>query len=377
MTESCDVLIIGAGIAGASAAYFLSPDASVVLAEREDAPGYHTTGRSAAMHTETYGNEPIRALTVASRAFFERPPTDFSETPLTSPRGVLFIARADQGEVLERVYAESVSLVPSVRRASRDEALALCPMLDAGYVAAAVVEPDAQDLDVNALHQGFLRGAKKRGARLLVDTEVRSLERIDGAWYATTGGAPLKAEVVVLAAGAWCDQLARLAGAEPVGLAPLRRTAFLFAAPQGMEARAWPLVEDAEEAFYFKPQSGLLMGSPCDETPSPPCDAQPEDLDVAIGADRIEQATTAELRRLTRRWAGLRTFAPDRTPVVGFDPEVAGLFWLAGQGGYGIMTSPALGQMGAALIAGREPPAALERAGLAPAVLSPGRFRRR
>ena len=180
-----------------------------------------------------------------------------------------------------------------------------------------------------------------------------------------------------MAAGAWCDQLARLAGAEPVGLAPLRRTAFLFAAPQGMEARAWPLVEDAEEAFYFKPQSGLLMGSPCDETPSPPCDAQPEDLDVAIGADRIEQATTAELRRLTRRWAGLRTFAPDRTPVVGFDPEVAGLFWLAGQGGYGIMTSPALGQMGAALIAGREPPAALERAGLAPAVLSPGRFLRR
>jgi len=370
-------LIIGAGIAGASAAYFLSPDASVVLAEREDAPGYHTTGRSAAMHTETYGNEPIRALTVASRAFFERPPADFSETPLTSPRGVLFIARADQGEALERVYAESASLVPSVRRASRDEALALCPMLDAGYVAAAVVEPDAQDLDVNALHQGFLRGAKKRGARLLVDTEVRSLERIDGAWHATTGGAPLKAEVVVLAAGAWCDHLARLAGARPVGLAPLRRTAFLFAAPQGMEARAWPLVEDAEEAFYFKPQSGLLMGSPCDETPSPPCDAQPEDLDVAIGADRIEQATTAELRRLTRRWAGLRTFAPDRTPVVGFDPEVPGLFWLAGQGGYGIMTSPALGQMGAALIAGREPPAALERAGLAPAVLSPGRFLRR
>lgn len=375
MTETSDILVIGAGIAGASAAFFLSETGAATLVEREGQPGYHATGRSAAMHTETYGNRTIRALTVASRPFFERPPEGFSAEPLSSPRGVLFIGRADQAEALDKVYAESARLVPGVRRTSREEALALCPALKPDYVAGAIFEPDARDLDVDTIHQGYLKGAKRRGAKLVTDAEVTALRRANGAWLASTGAGDFRAEIVVLAAGAWSDAVAALAGASPMGLSPRRRTAFLFPAPEGMDAASWPLVEDAEEAFYFKPQSGLLMGSPADETPCAPCDAQAEELDVAIGADRIEQATSIPIRRIARRWAGLRTFAPDRTPVVGFDPEASGLFWLAGQGGYGIMTSPAMGRLAAALIAGRPLPDDLARLGLAPGALAPDRFR--
>jgi D-arginine dehydrogenase len=237
-----------------------------------------------------------------------------------------------------------------------------------------VFDSKAMEIDVNRLHQGYLRGLKARGGEVVTRAEVRDLHRESPGWRVETKAGDFIAPVVVDAAGAWCDEIAELAGAKPVGLVAKRRTAITFDAPDGLDTRNWPLAVGVAEDFYFKPDSGRLMGSPADETPMPPCDVQPDELDIAIAVDRIQAATTLEIARIGRSWAGLRTFAADKTTVVGFDPACAGFFWLAGQGGYGIQTAPAMGRLAAALATGATVPADLAELGVTAEAVSPARF---
>ena len=371
--EEVDVIVVGAGIAGASVAAHLAPRARVAILEREDQPGYHTTGRSAALFSAIYGNAVVRALTRASRAILFEPPAGFSPTPLVRPRATMYFAREDQLAALERFRADA-DIRAATRRLSAQEAAAHLPVFRPGYLAGAALEELSADIDVHALHQGFLRLARDHGARLHRTAPVQALRRAGARWCVETRAGAIAAPVVINAAGAWGDELARLAGAAPLGLQPLRRTALIIAPPAGMDAAAWPAAIDIDEQFYFKPDSGALLLSPADETPSPPCDARPEDLDVALAVDRYEQATGRPVPRVAHRWAGLRTFAPDRTPVVGFDPQVEGFFWLVGQGGFGIQTAVALGRLAAALAAREALPGDLAAQGIEAALLAPGRF---
>ncbi|SLN70133.1 NAD(P)/FAD-dependent oxidoreductase [Oceanibacterium hippocampi] len=371
-----DYIVVGGGMAGASAAFFLSFGARVLVLERETQPGYHSTGRSAALYSEAYGNAAIRALTTGGKPFFNAPPDGFTANPILTPRGAMFVGREDQATRLDVIAAEAGTLVPTVRRIDRAETRDLVPVLREDYVGGGVFEPDAMDIDVHALHQGFLRGFRGRDGQLATDAEVMGLDRQDGAWTVTLAdGRRFRAPVVVNAAGAWCDRIAALAGIAPVGLVPKRRTAVLFGAPGGADSDRWPLCVDADEEFYFKPDAGKLIGSPADETPMEPCDVQPEELDIAIAVDRIERATTMSIRRIEHRWAGLRSFVADKTPVVGFEAGVDGFFWLAGQGGYGIQTAPSMGRVSAALARGEAVPDDLAALGVSAAALSPARFR--
>ncbi len=369
-----DFVVIGAGMAGASAAYFLSAEGSVLMLEMESQPGYHTTGRSAALFTEAYGNAPIRALTTGGRRFLIDPPDGFAETPILTPRGALFVGRDDQMAALDAAYDAGAEHLDTMQRLTGREVRELVPVLREGYVAAGVLEPEAMDIDVNALHQGFLRGARGRGAQLRQDARVTALTHEGGTCRVRTGGEDIFAKVVINAAGAWCDEIADLAGADRVGLVPKRRTAILFDGPGDIPFAAWPAFIDADEEFYARSESGAIMGSPADEMPMAPCDVQPDELDIAIAVDRLQAATTLEIRRIIRSWAGLRSFVGDKTPVVGFDPKVAGFFWLAGQGGYGIQTAPSMGRVAAALAAGGDVPADLKEFGVIAADLSPARF---
>jgi D-arginine dehydrogenase len=373
--HQADILVIGAGIAGASVAAHLAETCSVVMVEREERPGYHATGRSAALFTEIYGNSTIRSLTRASRHFLFETPSEFSEVPLTRPRGCLYIATAAQLDAIHAFHTLP-DIEPETRLLEAGAAHELCPILRQGYVAGALLEPACADIDVHALHQGYLRLFKQRGGRVLHNASVHSLARLSGGWTAEAGGDSVAAGMVVNAAGAWADEIAVLAGLPRIGLTPCRRTVVLVDAPADMDIGAWPFVNDIDDKFYFKPDAGSIFLSPADETPSAPTDAQPEEWDVAAAVDRFEQATTLQVRRLKARWAGLRTFAPDRTPVVGYSTIAPGFFWLAGQGGYGIQTAPALSRAAAALIRGTLLPEDLTAQGVEMQALSPARFTR-
>jgi D-arginine dehydrogenase len=375
MTSTTDVLIIGGGIAGAGAAFEISRFAAVVLLEREPQFGFHSTGRSAASFTENYGNGLIRRLVIASRQFLENPPADFCEYPLLSPRGLITIARADQLELYQRQLAMARALVPSITSMTAAEVLARVPILCPEHVAAAIWEPNSREIDVSGLHQGFLRAAKSRGARLVVAAGAEAITRRGEWWQVETPAGTFAAPVLVNAAGAWADVVAAQAGIAPLGLVPKRRTAFNLPAPPGMDVRAWPMVDAIGGDLYFKPDAGQLLVSPADATPSDPVDAQADDIDVAIGVERFERVTTVNVTRVTRTWAGLRTYADDGSPVVGFEPSTPGFLWLAGQGGFGIKTSPALSRACAALLQHRPLPDDLTRLGIAAAELSPERLR--
>ena len=361
--EPVDFIVIGAGIAGASAAYALAEHGRVLVLERESQPGYHTTGRSAALFTENYGNRTIRRLTRASGPFLKQPPAGFAEHPILTPRGVLMIARADQLGALDALKQEVAHLGAPVEHLDAAGTLALLPLLRPGYAAAALYEPDALDIDVHGLHRGFLRAASARGGRLLCDAEVRRIGRRDGIWQLDTRAGAFEAPVVVNAAGAWADEIAGLAGVRPIGLQPKRRTAFIFDGPPGLGEAVLPMCIDVEETFYFKPEAGRFLGSLADETPSPPCDAQPEEIDLAMAVERIEAATIFEIRRLTHRWAGLRSFVADKSLVIGEAGDAKGFFWLAGQGGYGIQTSPAAGAALSGLVTTGDLPPLLRKTG--------------
>jgi D-arginine dehydrogenase len=370
-TDHADFLVIGAGIAGASIGYFLAPHGRVVLLERESQPGYHTTGRSAALFIESYGTPQVRALTCASRAFFESPPAGFAEHPLLAPRAAMFVGTAAQAAELDEAYETARSVSPHVERLDAAAARALVPVLVPGMQG--VVERGPMDMDVHAIHQGYLRGLRARGGSILCDAEVTRCERIGADWEVEAGARTWRAPVVINAAGAWCDAIGRLAGAQPIGLQPKRRSAFIFAPPEGVATAGWPMVIGAGESFYFKPDAGMLLGSPANEDPVDPQDVQPEEYDIAMGIERIEAATTMRIRRPTRVWAGLRSFVADGDLVGGYDPQRQGFFWLAAQGGYGIQTSPAMGEGCAALVRGSPIPAHIAGFGLAAGMLAPRR----
>jgi D-arginine dehydrogenase len=369
-----DILIIGGGIAGASAAYELAAHAKVILLEREAHCGYHATGRSAASFTENYGTATVRRLAMAGRSFFETPPEGFTEHPLVKPRGMITIARADQIDALDEELARARRSLPAMRRMDVEEALSLVPVLRADYLAAAIFEPDSRDIDVHGLHQGYLKALKMRGGVIVTDAEVEAIELSGRHWLVRTRAGDFAGAKLVNAAGAWADDIALKAGAESIGLTPKRRTAFTIDAPPGVAIADWPLVNDVGAAFYFKPDAGQLLVSPADAAPSPPCDAQADEYELALGIDRLERATSIPVRKINRKWAGLRTFASDGNPVVGEDPLRRGFFWLAGQGGYGFKTAPALSRIIAALILTGALPAEATARGLTAEEMSPGRF---
>ncbi len=372
--RDCDFVIIGTGIAGASAAYHLAGRDSVILLERESQPGYHSTGRSAAVFAESYGPRLMRVMTVASGPFLRAPPAGFSDVPLMHPRGALFIAREDQRDDLEALVKELSELSDDLRLVEPAEALKLCPVLNRTYLALAARDPSVMDMDVNAIHQGYLRGARGKGAAILTDAEVIALEQRGGKWHARTKAGDFAAPVVINAAGAWADVVAGLAGVRKVGLQPKRRTVIVFDAPAGLDMAKYPIAADCGEQFYFKPESGRVLASPADETPVEPQDVQPEEIDIALVVERIQQASTLRVERIVRRWAGLRSFVKDKNPVVGFAPDAPGFFWLAGQGGYGIQTSYAMGLTAASLATGKGLPDAIKPYGLSEKDLGPQRL---
>lgn len=372
--DSVDILIVGSGIAGASAAFELAPHARVLLAEREGQHGYHTTGRSAALYMASYGNDPIRRLTRASRGFFDAPPTGFTEHPLLRARGALYFGGPGEEADLNAMLAELRASGVVADAVTAAEVLRRVPVLYPEAVVGGVYEPGAADVDVDALHTGYLRGARERGAEIRLSAEVATLTRGADGWTAVfTDGTQVRATTVVNAAGAWAGPLGVQAGATPIALSPLRRTAILLDAPPSHDTTDWPMLCDVKERFYFKPEAGKLLASPADETPSEPCDAYVDDMDVALCVERIQAVADVPVRRAPKSWAGLRTFAPDRTPVIGFDAQAKGFFWLAGQGGYGVQTAPAIARLAAALLLDQPLPDDLGAQGLAAAV-SPSRF---
>jgi D-arginine dehydrogenase len=368
--KTADVIVIGGGIAGASAAAEVAAGgARVLLLEMESQPGYHATGRSAAMYEPSEGAPVVRALTRASHAFFSRPPEGFVEVPLLSPRGVLMLAYDGEEALVEEARRNGYEAVDAAF------ARAKLPLAKLERAAAILWDGTAQDIDVDALHAGRLRALRRAGGTVIVDAAVRHGERIGGAWRIDAGGERYEAPVVVLAAGAWSDRVAAACGVAPVGLQPKRRSAAIIAGPVGVAVNDWPEILPIDISFYCKPMGGKLMLSPAEEEPMEPHDAWADDLRLAEAAAGLEKMVDMQVQRLERTWGGLRTFAPDGLPVVGFDPAADGFFWLAGQGGYGIQTSPALSRMAAALIAGRDAPKEMSDEGISAAPLSPRRFR--
>ncbi len=374
MPQQADFLIIGGGIAGASVAYWLSPHGRVILLERESQPGYHSTGRSAAMFMESYGTPQVCALTRASRAFFENPPAGFADSPVLSARGAMMVATQGQDALLASYWESARTLSPNARLLDASAACAMVPVLRADRVLGAVHEPDALAMDVDVLHQGYLRGIRRSGGTVVCNAEVTALQRSAQGWQLRAGGIDYAAPVVLNAAGAWADVVASLAGVRPIGLQPKRRSAFIFAPPQGVSSNDWPLTIGIDEDWYFKPDAGMLLGSPANTDPVPPQDVQAEELDIALAIDRIESMTSLSIRRPSRTWAGLRSFVADGDLVGGFDADASGFFWVAAQGGYGIQTSAAMGEACAALARGLPIPERIASFGLNAAMLAAQRL---
>ena len=371
--ESVDVCIIGGGMAGASVAYHVAPTASVLMLEREPHVGYHSTGRSAALYHPQYGSAVIRSLTAASSEFYQSPPAEFGT--ILSPRGSLVIGRTDQQSAFEKHTKMAKASAQQLAPLSAAEVVALVPELRPEAVAWGLFDDLAMDMDVEVLLQGYLRAARRNGLRVLTGQTVEAIARSGNRWCLRTRDLEIETGVVVNAAGAWTDEVAGLASIAPLKLIPYRRTAFTFDAPNSESGSRWPMIIDADEQFYVKPDAGRILGSLSEEAPSAPCDAQPEDLDVAIAVDRIETAFNFPIKRVLRSWAGLRTFGPDRNPVSGFEESAPGFYWHGAIGGYGIQTSAALGAYAGAAIAGRKVPDELLAHGIRTVDLAPARLR--
>lgn len=374
MSHQADFLIIGGGIAAASVGYWLAPHGRVIVLERESQPGYHATGRSAALFMESYGTPQVRALTMASRGFLQAPPIGFSEYPLLSPRGALIVAEPGQEAPLVEKWNTMRALIPNSQLLDGAATCSMVPALRPDKVLGAVFEPDAADMDVDALHQGYLRGLRRAGGVVVCDANVTALARAHGKWQVQAAGVAYEAAIVLNAAGAWADEVATLAGVHPIGLEPRRRSAFLFTPPRGQPTSHWPMAIGMSEDWYFKPDAGMLLGSPANADPVEPQDVQPEEFDVALGIYRIEEMSTLSILRPTRIWAGLRSFVADGDLVGGFAPDPPGFFWVAAQGGYGIQTSPAMGEACAALVRGLPIPERIAAYGLTPETLGPDRL---
>lgn len=369
-----DYLVIGGGAAGASVAYELSKMATVALIEREMAPGYHSTGRSAAVISENYGPSGWQALVTASRDFFENPPPGFADHPLLHRIGAVYLATPDNEAELVAASRELDRRNVQHRLLPGEAVRAICPVVRLDGFSLALHEPGCADIDAAALLQGYLRLARAQGLTVLLATEAISLRRSGGLWHVTTSGTSVTACSVINAAGAWADDIATKAGLEPKGLQPYRRTAITFDPPPGMDVRSWPMTFDVAETWYFKPESGRVMVSPVDKTPSAACDAVPDEFDVAMAVDRIERAITLTVPRIVSKWAGLRTFASDAQPVIGPDPDAPSFIWLAGQGGNGVMGAPAAARLAAAIATRSSLPDFATCSGVDLAGVSPARF---
>ena len=372
--RECDYLIIGAGIAGTSAAYHMIHHGSCIILEREDQPGYHSTGRSAAVYTENYGPRVMRVMSKCSGDHLRNPPAGYSEVPLMHDRGAMFVAREDQVASIDALVSELRELSDSLHWIDLDEAYERHPLLRPGYVAKAALDLETKDMDVNAIHTGYMRFARRDGAEIVTNAEVIGLEYKAGKWHATTPAGEFAAPVLVNAAGAWADVVAEMAGVRQISLQPKRRTVIVFDPPTDVVVGPWPAAADCEEQFYFKPEVGRVLASPADETPVPPQDIQPEEIDQALVADRVEKASLLKVERIVQSWAGLRSFVPDKNPVVGFGPDAEGFFWLAGQGGYGIQTSFAMGMTASALVRGEDVPEKVASFGVTKDHLGPARL---
>ena len=371
-----DVVVVGAGMAGASVAHELAADRRVLLLETESQPGYHSTGRSAAVYIPAYDfhNKALLALTQASRRELESPSAAFHAGSLLHNRGLLYVATREELGALQAVYQTVSAAFPGVQWVDSGFIRRVLPELSDEYAGNAIFDPEAADIDVHALHQAYLRGFRHRGGRVACNAEALVIRRHQGAWKVTAGGQDWTAPVLVNAAGAWADHVAELAGVARVGIQPLRRTAVLIDPPQGAAVEQWPIAAEFTGKFYFKPDAGLLMASPADETPSPACDVQPEELDVAYATHFVEKALGMQVQRVRSSWAGLRCFVADRTPVVGYAQDAEGFFWLAGQGGHGIQIAPATARLAAALVCSKSPPDDLLQLGFDAALVSPARL---
>lgn len=371
-----DTLIVGAGIAGASLAYRLPSHTSRLILEQESQPGYHSTGRSAATFITTYGTPTIRALTVASQSFYTCPPEGFVDSDILLPRPVLYIATPAAHEQLLQAYQDFQKQGLNVRLLEPAEAIELVPCLRQDTLAAAMLEPTAADMDVHGLHQGFLRAAQRQGTKLRLNAKVAHANWDGHTWTVKLDGETetIRARRLVNAAGAWADDLAQRCGIPPLGIQPKRRSGFLFTPPEGVDHTSWPAVMDMGDGFYFKPDAGMLMGSPANADPVEAHDVVAEELDIATGIYHIEACTTMRIRRPSHTWAGLRSFAPDEEFVIGADPANPAFFWLAGQGGYGIQTAAGASVLAAALLDNKPIPTELDDLGIDPNVVSPARF---
>lgn len=373
-----DYIIVGAGIAGASLAYRLPENKTAIIIEQESQPGYHSTGRSAAIFIETYGTPTIRALTVASNDFFTNPPAGFVEEKILTPRGVLYVATEEQKDLLEQSYAEFKAQDLDVSELTVEQAYEMAPCLNKEMIVGGVYDNAAQDIDVHGLHQGFLKGAQAKGIKILNDAKLNSANFNDGVWEITfeKNHEPIKGHKIINAAGAWADIVAESCGIKPVGLQPKRRSAFLFKPPADVDHIKWPAVIGIAENFYFKPDAGMLLGSPANADPVDAHDVVAEELDIATGMYYIEEVTNLKITRPSHTWAGLRSFVSDEEFVIGYDDSNANFFWLAGQGGYGIQTAAGASQLALDLLLEQEISPELKKLNIDPAAVSPNRFQR-
>lgn len=373
MSACFDVVVIGAGLIGASAACQLSESRSVALVEQESQAGYHSSGRSAAVLLSPYGGPLAQALTDASREFLHSPPPGFTHFPLTSPRGAIFVANEPQLDLLNRWRPAEQGVM---RMLSGAEVAQRVPIMNPALIAGAVWLPDVEDIDAAALLNSYLKVFRARGGNLLLDSQVQAITRESNCWRLSLASGEIRGTTIVNAAGAWADRIGALAGGATKGLVPTRRTMVLVNGPTDIDVRSWPLVADAAESFYFKPEGGRLAVSPADSSPVAPQDVQPEEWDIAVAIERLEAATSLRVRGVASRWAGLRTFAPDEEPLIGFDPDLPDFVWAAGFGGYGVQAAHAAGGCCQSLLRGEALPENFTAAGVDLDRLSPRRLSR-
>ena len=370
MTQKFDIIVVGAGIAGASVAAHLAATKRVVILEMEDRPGFHTTGRSAATYEPNYGPPSMLAFTRASNGFFLNPPAGFTDGPLLMPRSSLFFEAEGQEAFTRKLMAKGSGL----EDLSEAQAMRLFPVLREGYAKRTLLDSHTGDLDVDLLHRSYLKLFKQRGGELATTAAAEKIERSGNVWHVATSQGGFEGGILVNAAGAWGDEVAIKARVKPVGLQPKRRSIGVIPVEGIPGAADFPMVTDVGETWYAKPQSGKMIVSSADTTPVGPHDAYADDMAIAEGIERLMTATTIEVNRLEHSWGGLRTFAPDGSPVVGYDRHTEGFFWLVGQAGYGIQSAPALSRSAAAMILDENLPEDVLQAGLRVGDISPQRF---
>ena len=376
--SGADVLVLGGGIAGLSAAAALARHGRVIVLEGEDALGYHSSGRSVSFSHYGIGGPEVRGLTAWSRPFFEAQPDGFCPSPLARIVPSLYFATEAMLPDLAALEAGMTQFTDAIDVLGPEEMAAICPALrtGAGGAVRGLLDRSGLKLDADALLQSYARAVRARSGEVKLGTRIAAIERAGALWRVrTSAGETLESPVLVNAAGAWADGVAKMAGVAPLGVAPMRRTIIVVDPPAGMNAAGWPFVHAAAQDFYMLPEAGQLLVSPVDEVADDPCDARPDDYDIALAAHRLEVYTTLTVSRIAHRWAGLRSFVADRVPTAGFAADAPGFFWLAGQGGYGLQTAPAMAAIVEALITGGAWPEGLEALGVTPGQILPERLR--